>query len=766
MATRKNSADFIDFHGIVKDYLSKWYLFVISVIICLLVGWLFSRKYHRDTAVRANVLISQDDNNPFGATSEGGGGGGLGMLFGNQANVEDEIFVFSSHSLFRDVAKSLGLDRKHYVRTGFLRDELAYPDFPVDVTADGVADTLGTSLVFKIKVDKSGLADISVKEKKNTLYKKSDVKLPATVKTDYGTYLVSTTPSYPKGEEVKSTIVFSGFETVAEGLMEEVKSDIPSKRGNVISLGYDTPNASYGKDVLNELIVKYNERGIKEKNIQGEQTASFLEDRISLIGNDLDEAEKAIQNYKNENKITDLSTETSYQHGKRVQMEAALFEAELNNEMLKLARDFFADSLTKADPAPLTLAGIDVEPYNNLILERTRLLNNARPDNIALKVLDRNIELSRKNMLKSINASLRQSQLRLNELNAEEIKAKSKLSGVPAKEREYIGMRRHQLMKEHLYTFLLERNEENSILLANSTPKGKIIDYAYTLNTPLGVSNKVIYLIFFIIGLLLPPVGIYLWKIVRNKFENRRELERYVSAPVLGEICVDKSGRKLVVTEKDTSSVTELFRLLKVSLRFMLSDKSERVVLVTSTVSGEGKSFVSSNLAATLSLEEDKKVLLVGMDIRNPQLENYLDIHPAYGLTNYLSSSTVEIDSIINPLPGYRNLDVITAGPIPPNPSELIASKKVRDLFEILRKRYDYIIVDSAPVGMVSDTFTLAEISDMTVYVTRVNYTSITDLRFIESIYEDNRLKKLSVVINGTSAKKGYGYGYGRNHTK
>lgn len=218
----------------------------------------------------------------------------------------------------------------------------------------------------------------------------------------------------------------------------------------------------------------------------------------------------------------------------------------------------------------------------------------------------------------------------------------------------------------------------------------------------------------------------------------------------------------MVVSATDTTSATELFRLMRTNLLFMINGKDDKVVLLTSTRSGEGKSFIAINLAASLSLLEGKRVLLVGMDIRKPQLENYLGIAPRQGLTNYLSSSDVSIDSIITPLPGIKNLDVIVAGPIPPNPSELLASQKVDVLFSELRKMYDFIIVDSAPVGMVSDTFSLDRVADATIYVTRVNYSTMGDLRFIEDVYTSNRLKKLSVVVNGTAAKTGYGYGYGR----
>ena len=327
-------------------------------------------------------------------------------------------------------------------------------------------------------------------------------------------------------------------------------------------------------------------------------------------------------------------------------------------------------------------------------------------------------------------------------------------------------MYRQREVKQSIYLFLLQKQEENAMLLANAVPKGHIVDEAFVLTKPLGMSRMMVLALAFMFGLVMPPVLLYLRKLLRNKFETREEVEKQVSAPVLGEMCVDRSGRSLVVSETDTSSATELFRLMRTNLLFMLGNADDKVVLVTSTRSGEGKSFISLNLAATLSLLEGKKVLLVGMDIRNPQLANYIGINPALGLTNYLSSPDVKIDAIIEKVPGIKNLDVIVAGPIPPNPAELLASKNVDNLFAQLRTMYDYIVIDSAPVGMVSDTFTLNRLSNATVYVTRVNYSTMSDLRFIENVYDEKRLNNLSVVVNGTPSKKGYGYGYGRDHKK
>ena len=335
----------------------------------------------------------------------------------------------------------------------------------------------------------------------------------------------------------------------------------------------------------------------------------------------------------------------------------------------------------------------------------------------------------------------------------------SRLNDVPVQERYIMDTNRELQIKAQLYMFLLRRQEENAMMLANATPKGIVVDVAYTLAEPIGPSKKLILLVFLIIGICLPPAYLYLLKLLRNRPETRDEIERRTDVPILGEMCIDNSGRSLVVTPTDTSSTTELFRLMRANLLFFLSHPKDKVILLTSTKSGEGKSFISINLAATLALL-GKKVLLVGMDIRAPKLASYLGLRAPQGLTNYLSSPNISIDDIIvkRPFDEIPSIDVIVAGPVPPNPAELLTSEKVDTMFAELRDRYDYIVVDSAPVGLVSDTFTLDRIADATIYVTRVNYTTNGDVDSIGEIYANKRLKRLSIVVNGVKTRKSYGY--------
>lgn len=756
---KKNSSDYIDVRALLRKYISKWYYFVVSVLVCGILGFVYCRMNPEEYAVRANLLIQQDSMNPLANF------GGLEQLFGANGYVDDEIFVISSHSLYREVAKELQVNKTHYVRDGFLKSHLAYPEFPIDVVAPSVADTLRTTVVFKIKVNEAGKADITAKAKRHTIAKIKDVALPAVVKTIYGDFTVDKTAVFPKGEEVSTRIIFTGYDRAAELLAKDITVDIPSRKSNVITLAFDTPNSDYGRAILNAILVNYNERGIIEKNQQGEKTALFLKDRIDLLAHDLNLAESDIQRYKENNRIIDVVAEATYQTEKKGRVEAELLAAETNLEIIKMTRDFLADSVNAYDMVPLNVSNPEVQEgikgYNELVMRRESLRRNAKPQNYALRQLDKQIEMMRANIQSSLAKAYDGASIQLNELRKEKLGADSKLSNIPTHEREYLNMKRRQEVKQQLYLFLLQRQEETAMLLANSVPKGMVIDEAFTLTEPLGLSMKWILVICFFIGLCVPPVGMYIYQLLRDKVESREDIEKALTAPILGEMCLDASGRSLVVADRDSSSSNELFRLLRSNLQFMLSDKADKVVLLTSTQSGEGKTFIAINLAASLSLLEGKRVLLVGMDIRKPQVANYLGIPDSPGLTSYLSQPDMSVESIISAVPGFSSFDVIVAGPIPPNPSELLASGKIDSLFTELRERYDYIIVDSAPVGMVSDTFTVNRIADAVIYVTRINHSSLSDLKFIENIYEEKRLRNMSVVVNGTKVKRGYGYGYG-----
>lgn len=755
---KRNHSDIIDVRGLFKTYASKWYLFVISVVCCLVMGLLFTRVYKTKYGVRANLLIQQENANPMAAL------GGLGELFGSSGYADDEIFVISSHSLYRDVVRDLGLNITHYVRTGFLKTELAYPEYPIDVYAGaGIIDTLKSAVTFKVKVNEEGLASVKIKGKYGTIDNVKDIRLPHTFKTNFGEFTVACTDNFPVGKSVTSTIVVTGYHAAAEDLALEISSEIANKKSNVIELAYNTVNPVMGEMILQDIIDKYNERGINEKNLQGEKTAQFIDERLSLIGADLSDAESTIQQFKERQGIIDVQVEASYQTTRRATLEEALVQAETQLEILKMTREFIDNPANRYEVIPTVVESVSlanvITAYNDVLIERADLLRTVREDNQAVMRLTDRADAMRTAIITSVNQNYDNARLTVRDLRQQLSTTGGRLSSVPGQERAALDLQRQLEVKQQLYLFLREKQEENAMLLANAIPKGLVVDEPYTLKKPLGMSSMVILIVFFLLGLCLPPLYLYLMKLLRNRAETREDIERRISAPILGEMCIDNSGRAMVVSSSDTSSATELFRLMRANLLFVLNDASDKVVLLTSSTSGEGKTFISINLAASLALL-GKKVLLVGMDIRAPKLSSYLNITNPVGLTQYLSGKDISLDSAIvkHPVADIPSLDVILAGPIPPNPAELLASAKVDEMFARLRELYDYIIVDSAPVGMVSDTFTLNRVSDATIYVTRVNHTSLSDADFIEEIYDDSRLNKLSVVVNGVKTKKSYGY--------
>lgn len=757
---RSKSNDFIDFPRLFKLYLSKWYLFVISVVVCGVLGFMISKIKQPVYTVKSNVLITQDKSTP---SLNDPMAGAVSMIFGTSGYVEDEIFQVGSHSLYCDVVRKLGLYNTHYVNRGFLTNVLTYPNFPVDVTApEGLIDTLRTGISFKIKIDDRGNADIKAKMLRSTVAEANDVKLPFTIATPLGDFTVVTTKYFTPGKSLTTNVSVSGIDGAAEALGEDVHSEIASKRSNVIALSINTTNPDLGKAVLNQIMEQYNIRGVAQEQEQSKLTADFIDGRLVLFHDDLQKSEHQIQEYKQSKGIVDILVDTKYQTEKKGAIEEKLIEAKTAAEVMALTTDYLSnpDNAYALVPMMVESEGAQklIGEYNAAILERNELLSAARPDNVALKLLNERIDRMRDNISQTLNRALASQRVAVGELARELAGTEGYLKDMPRTQREYVDLERDHKVKQELYLFLLKRSEENSLMMANARPKGRIIDYAYTLSKTVGLGKKAILLLALIFGFCLPPILIYCLRLVRNRFETRQDVERLTDVPILGEVCVDHSGRKLVVDSSETSSTVELFRLMRANLLFVLNDPNDKVVLVTSSVAGEGKSFISSNLAATLALT-GKKVVLVGMDIRNPRIAQYMSVNPQFGLTQYLSSSSISLSQIIVSAPTVENLDIIAGGPVPPNPAELLVSEKVDEFFGKLRQLYDYVIVDTAPIGMVSDTFTLNRVADAAIYVCRANYTSLHDLMEVNDIFDQKRLKKLSIVVNGTKTKKTYGYG-------
>lgn len=756
---------FVDFSSLIDVCKRYWWLFVASVASCLILALAYIYVSKPVYLVSSKVLVSQDED-----------GAGVGAklvkslsLGGSGSKVDDEVFVFRSHDLRAQIAKELKTNCNYVEKKNFFKRIEKYGDSPIEIKAPTeVFDTLTSALKFKIETKGNG-DKINVSVKKGffkTLAEVESASFPITVSTEYGIYVVDTTEYYKANEPLNITASVVGYDLKAEDYDKELSADLVSKKSNGIYLYVKEKDIQRGKDIIDKLVELYNERCQAEKDEMAVNTGKFIDERLLLIYSELSKNESDIEEYKQKNGLTDVSTEMQTLIRKREVNESEKLQLETQYSIVKMIKEFLADAKNSDSLIPFTAdfssAGDLIKTYNEMLLEKLKLEKSAKENNIVMSTLNEQICAVRENVKSSIDQSIETLSIKLKDVKSYEGKTQGKLGDIPTKEREFRELYRQQAIKNELYVFLLQKREENALVLAARTPKGKIVDKAYAQSEPISLSKASILFIALLIGVLIPIVYVYTKKLLTTKFTTIEELSSLINLPVLGEVSHNRHRSSLVVKDGKVSSIVELFRLLRNNLQFMLSKQGDKVILVTSSISGEGKSFVSLNIAATFALL-GKKVAVVGMDIRNPKLHVYLNMNDRPGVTSYLSSSDVDFYSIVQHCDEVKGLDVLVGGPIPPNPSELLLADRMKTFMEKLREDYDYVIIDSAPIAMVSDTFSLAEYADAVVYVTRANYTKRNFIKYLNEVISNKQLKNVALVLNDTNPKysMGYGYGYG-----
>ena len=762
--TAQQEEQIIDFSAFVRKYKRYWWLFLLSLIACFALAFAYLKLAKRVYQVKSVVLVAQDDN---------GAGAGASLLksmklMGQGSKVDDEMIVFSSHELCTQVAKDLGLNRSYIEDRGWFKPEKDhYNSTPIEVIApEEMFDTLST-IKFKIDLDKTGRANIKATSGNDKLANVKGVTLPTTLKTTYGTFAIKTTDEYKKGKPCHITARLMGNQLLGERLNKRIKVKLATKKSNGINLSIAENSKTRGKDILNKLMQLYNERGQHEKDEQAINTAKFIDERLALIYKGLTSSEADIESYKRANKIVDPELQVKSAVAKQEVSERAIVKLETNKQLLGMVKDFVSNPANKHSYIPFEVdssaASGSIRAYNNLLAKRQELQQSAKGDNIALKQIEEQIETMHANVLKGINSSIKGLDVQLNKARSQANATAGDLGQVPTQEREARELLRQQGIQNALYTFLLEKREENALVLAATTPKGKIVDHAYAEITPISPNKMAVLALALLASIFLPLFLLYLKDMFTTKFSNQDELEEISQVPFIGHIHHNRHNTQLVVKDGKTSSIVELFRYVRNNLQFILNKDDDKVILVTSSVSGEGKSFISTNIASSFALL-GKRVALVGMDIRSPKLAQMLDLNEVPGVTSYLSRSDVTLEQIAQQCKEVNGMDVFVGGAIPPNPSELLLGDRVKDLFRDLREQYDVIIVDSAPVAMVSDSFALDKYSNATVYVTRANYTRRNHIKFMNRIAANKQLKNMCVVLNDTkpSGDNTYGYGYGK----
>ena len=690
-------------------------------------------------------------------------------------NIENEIEVLKSRTLAREVVSSLGLFVTYMDEDKFPNKEL-YRTSPVLVSlTPQEADRLPQTMEIDMLLQPAGAMDVQVKVGKKE-YRKHLEKLPAVFPTDEGTVaffanndtLSSLRPESVTTERHITAYINRPF-AVAKGYAGSLLITPTSKATSVVTVSLKNSNTQRGKDYIDKLLEMYNINANNDKNEVAQRTGEFIDERIDIISKELGSTERDLENFKRSAGITDLTSEAQIALTGNAEYEKKRVENQTQINLVMDLKKYLQGSEYEVLPANVGLqdAGVAgaIDRYNEMVAERKRLLRTSTESNPAIVNLTTSIRAMRSNIQTTLDATLKGLEITKADLIREASRYSRRISDAPTQERQFVSIARQQEIKSGLYLMLLQKREENAIVLAAIANNAKIIDEAQADSTPISPKRMTIYLAALVFGIGIPVGVIYLIGLTKFKIEGRADVEKLTSLPVVGDIpLADEKTGAIAVFENQNNLMSETFRNVRTNLQFML-ENGKNVILVTSTVSGEGKSFISANLAISLSLL-GKKVVIVGLDIRKPGLNKVFNLpKKEYGITQFLTNSTVNLMDLVHHSDINKNLYILPGGTVPPNPTELLARDGLEKAVEILRKNFDYVILDTAPVGMVTDTLLIGRVADLSVYVCRADYTRKTEFILINELAENNKLPNLCIVINGLDLQKkkyGYYYGYGK----
>ena len=776
----------IDFAGLFFRYITFWKWFIASLIVCLVFGELYLKittPYYEATTA---VLLKDDQK---GNGTEMNAFKELGLL-SIKNNVDNELEVLKTSLLVEQAVRELGIYANYtrigalpvlrnlginaqYTKMGAFNTKIIYgSECPILVRLpDNVLDTLNYGIKFEVLVHPNGVYEFL------GTYQKKDYNVKASISDNqailpFGKILI-TRGSFRPAEDMAVEIVMQSPMKIAKGIIQQLKMDLTSKTTSVVNISFVSANVKLGKAFLKRLIEVYNLDDMRDQTSLATSSAKFIDDRLMTLTNELGNVESKVENYKQVQGLTDIQSESNMfiqQTGdfaqKRLDVETQLaIVSDIDNYMNKKENRY---QLLPASSG-IKSEGLNelIKNYNNLILQRNRLSRIASNSNQAMIDLSNQIESMFNTVLSSVRNEKRNWQIAQQDLSTKNSENAAHIRAIPRQEREYTEIKRQQGVKEGLFLFLLQKKEEKYLNMSGLTPIAKMIDSVNSDGVPVSPKKIIILLLSVIIGLLIPIIGIKIHDLFRYQIEDKDELEKLSIVPVLGEIPKTEVKGKVIIHENSSDSFTELVRLLRTNLLFVLDSPDKKVINVVSSISGEGKTIVTINLAKSLALL-DKKVLIIGLDIRKPKLDEYLSLDNKTGISMFLSGHLNQ-DELIRPSGIHPNLFVITAGPEPPNPNELLAKPLLDKLILDLRKQFDYIVIDTAPMGVVSDSFSLNRLADVNLYVIRAEYTPKKNIHEATKLYINKKLKNMYFVMNGTDLHKSnyhygndkkFGYGY------
>ena len=775
-----------DFKIIYTTLILNWQWFVLSLIICLSAAAIMLRYTTPMYQSYAKLLIKDDNNGGRrGGRSYIANSSTLGMMT-NTEGIDNEMEILKSTQLATEAVKQLKLYTV-YTLEGHIKDHLLYKNQPVNVDLDMAhIETLKRPISLVIDKDENGKLHVTGtytyvpedpdKPSKTYAINRTFDVLPARISTSVGIITFTANTLSPMPEDRNELVTIYPPKMIAGKYSGALTVNQLSKSTSIAGLTLTDEMPQRANDYLKQLVFSYNMQANEDKNEIAMRTEQFINSRLEKINTELGATEGSLEATKRQYKIVSPEATGTLGFTNTDQFTQKLADMDMQIELLHSLQQYMNEPGNKYQTLPSNVGLNDaaastlINDYNKIVMERNRLLRSANENSPTITPLTAQLDDLSSSIRRAMTQVQRNAQIQRNSIQQEFNRYSSMIYSSPEQERVLNQIGRQQEVKSGLYLMLLQKREENSISLAATADKGKLIDDPVSFGQ-ISPKKSIILLIALVIGLAIPAIVLFLINFFRYKIEGHEDVARLTTLPIIGDVAIASETAKtkadIVVHENKNNVMEEVFRSIRSNIQFMLKE-DQKVIMFTSTTSGEGKTFTAANLAVSFALL-GKKVLVMGLDIRKPRLTNLFELKDKnIGITNLLvHDNPTREDICANILNSgvNRNLDIMPAGPIPPNPAELVSRESLDNIFATLRKEYDYIIVDTAPVGLVTDTLMIARVADLTVYMCRADYTPKSSFEFINSLSAQKKLPQISIVINGIDMSKkkyGYYYGYGK----
>jgi len=739
---------------IVMKYL-PYLPWIIAICILFLAGAFIKLRYSPDIYdVTGTILVK--DPNPYASKSEKFDE----VLFTQpNRNINDEIQVIRSRNLAKRVVKSLGLEVQ-YANEGKIRStKITSSESPVKLNVIKMLDTM-KPFVLKLTMVNDKQYQIDGKD--------SNIDFDQPFQISKGSFSISRTAASLEGFISRTFIIdYQPEEFRARQLVTNLSAAQSGESNNIIKLTYKTENVNFGMEVVNKWMLEYQQSGLEDKRQTAVKALNFIDDQMDTVKYDLGGVEKHLLGYREKNRMINPQQQSEQFFESVSELEKELTKQRIQLQIVDNIINYIADNRNPYRQVGSVL-GIEeptlvlqINEFNKLQVQRETLLKSTTRANPMMIDLETSIEKLRTDILQNMRNVRNAYELSLRDISGRNTRAGQEISKIPSKEKALLDITRRQKILEELYSYLLQKKLETSISSASTISNVRVIEPAQSTNLPVSPNRKGIYTIAFFLGMLIPSVVVFLIDFLNDKVKSREDIGRVTNAPIVGEVGHSDEKGTLVVDRSSRKFIAEQFRIIRTNLQYILPKSEKSVIMITSSFSGEGKSFISTNMGAVMALA-GKKTAIMEFDIRKPKILKGLAMPKQSGITNFIIGD-ISFEELIMPVSGFENLYIIPCGPVPPNPSELLLNPRMDLLMKKVKEEFDVVVIDTAPLGLVSDAVTLSNYVDSTLFVVRNDFTQKNQLKMIEEVYRENRLPRLCLVINDIKIHGGYGkyYGYG-----